>query len=166
MLKILVYVGFIVPIGLLMAFSAYHIYKATRYRYKQNLSSSSEKYCSAKGLKRKAQMTKVILVITFFYIVTSIVGLVVNFYLVDQIKSLDASQIILNLANGVLFTPMAFKYFILYFSSKMFAQEAKRIVIKARHNRRVSTIPTRTIRLASNSSLNSLNSNSVEIQII
>ena len=120
------------------------IFKATRFSRTQKVSFSSNLLCFRRSevRKRKTQMTKMILFITFLYIVLSLPGVIVTGYMYDYIYSLDVGLMLVNLINAVQFSYPALNFIILCFSNKMFANEVKSMIFKFRSTNRISHSPS------------------------
>lgn len=132
-MKISLYFGYIAPYILLILFNSIIIYTATRYerKHKNSISSSIEN----RSAKRKTQMTRMIILITFLYIMTSLPNTIVTGYLYNTVVRLDVGQLIINLINGIHFSYPAFNFFILFFSNKLFAEEVKFMFCRGNRNR-------------------------------
>ena len=87
-------------------------------------------------------MTKMILFLTFLYIVLSLPGVIVTGYMYDYVYSLDVGLMLVNLINAVQFSYPALNFFILCFSNKMFANEVKSMIFKMRSTNRISQADT------------------------
>ena len=128
--QICVYFGNLLPYGLLILLNSLIIYKANRFTKAQKASAASSTLISIRRAKRKAQMTKTIIFITFLYIATSLPGILQTGYFYTSIIVLDAGSVIVSLINAVQFSYPALNFFILFFSNKLFADEVKAFFIK------------------------------------
>lgn len=124
------YFGFIVPYGILLVVNAMIIYKATQFSRAQKADAALN---SSKN-RRKAQMTRMILFITFLYITLSFPGVIVTGYFFGIIYSHEAGSMIINLLNAIQFSYPALNFFILLFSNKLFAEEVKRLFLRLGNN--------------------------------
>ena len=114
-----VYFAFVIPTVSLIVFNSLVIWKATRIEIVQNTSE----------MKRKREMTKTILLITFLYVIISLPSnVLVGFLYFDLLD--DYGQMIFNLVNGLQMSYPAFNFFILYFSNKRFSKEVKYIILR------------------------------------
>lgn len=121
--KILLYFGYIVPYTLLIALNSFIIYRATHYDRSHNATN-----------RRKTEMTRTILILTFLFIFTSLPSTIITGYFYDSVAYLNIGQIVINLINGIQFSYPAFNFFILYFTNKLFADEFKAILSKIKGN--------------------------------
>ena len=138
-MKISLYFGYIVPYCFLVLLNSAIIYKATQFERHQQPTTET------RSAKRKTQMTRMIIFITFLYIVTSLPSTIITGYLYDNVSSLDVGQMIINLIDGIQFSYPAFNLFILFFSNKLFAEELKRTFPRFLGERnRVSTTRTKS----------------------
>ena len=119
-----VYFGYIAPLSLLLILNCLIILKATQFSRHQR-----ETATITSSTRKKTQMTRTILVITFLYITISIPGIVITGYLFSSIIVLDEGVMVVNMFNDILFSYPALNFFILFFSNKQFAEEAKRILL-------------------------------------
>jgi hypothetical protein len=135
---VFVYFGYIAPFSLLLILNCLIILKATQFSRQQREAAT----ITSSSTKKKMQMTRTILVITFLYITISIPGIVLTGYLFNYIIVLDEGLMVVSLFNGILFSYPAFNFLILFFSNKQFAEEAKRILLPPRfiHQNAVSSI--------------------------
>ena len=115
-----VYIAFIIPTVSLIVVNLLIIWKATRFERVQNTSQ----------MRRKREMTKTILLITFlFVIITLPANVVVGFFYTDLLIIYEG-QMIFDLVVGIQMSYPAFNFFILFFSNKLFSQEVKSIIFK------------------------------------
>ena len=135
----MLYFGYIAPAVILIIVNFFIIYKATEYSRSQKAMGNANSV-NAESEKKKAQMTKTILFLTFFYTVLQLPMQIYSgyiFFLVDQ-----ASPYYAMLNNVIIFVQSfypTFHIFILFFSNNQFAKEVKQIFLKITINR-VSTI--------------------------
>lgn len=134
-IKVFVYFGYIVPFGLLVILNTLIIWKATQFSRSQRGSNMSL------NTKRKVQMTRMILFITFLYIGVSVPSMIVTGWLYGHIVSLKAGVLITNLLNCFVFSYPALNFFILYLTNKLFAVETRSLLGKM-VKRRVSNVST------------------------
>lgn len=128
------------PYCLLILLNAMIILKATHFSRKQKAAAAANStvLATSGSDRRKAQMTRTILFITFLYILLSFPGYVVNGYIYQDIIQSNASQMILNLINAIQFSYPALNFFILFFSNKIFASEVKSMIFRIHSTNRVS----------------------------
>ena len=98
------------------------IYKATRIQRLNSTRSTAH--------KRKAQMTKMILLITFLYIITSLPNIILAGYLYVYFIRFYYGQMITNIIRAIQTFYPAFHTFIQHFSNKHFAAEMRDIISK------------------------------------
>lgn len=135
--KWFVYFGYIVPYALLIIINSMIIYKATRFSRSQNTTIAHDE-------RRKIQMTRTILVITFLYIGMSLPGAIVTGYFYGTIYSLTYGSLIINFLNAIQFSYPAYHFLILFFSNKLFAQEVKSFLSKMGNNSVSTSLKTQT----------------------
>lgn len=109
------------------------IYKATRFERRNrvlvvNVSKTPTAILEARGAKRKQEMTKTILIITFLFVVVSFPSFLVNCFFLFQVLTLEYGQLIMNLVCAIQYSYPAFNFFILYFSNKRFSLEVKNTI--------------------------------------
>ena len=155
----MLYFGYIVPTGILLIVNVLIIYKATQYSRSQKAMGNTNSV-NAESERRKAQMTKTILFLTFFYTVLQLPMQIYSgyiFFLVDQ-----ASPYYAMFNNVIIFVQSfyaTFHIFILFFSNYQFAKEVKQIFLKITSNR-VSTIS----RTKNTGNLNSNHGSNIQIK--
>lgn len=120
--KVLIYFGEIVPIAFLLVLNCLIIYKSTRF-------SNKVTSLSGNSAKRKAEMTRTILLMAFIYIALVLPTTICSNYFYNNIVALDAGTIILGILTFIQFSYPAFNFFILFYNNKLFAQEAKSILL-------------------------------------
>lgn len=126
-----VYIGFIIPTVSLVAVNLMIIWKATRFQRSQfisGLSKSTTSESNKTGVKRKREMTRTILVISFVFVVISLPANVIVGYYLGFMMSEQEGQLVFNFVVGLQMSYPAFNFFILFFSNKLFSQEVKSIV--------------------------------------
>lgn len=111
------------PFILLAVFNFMIMYKATRF----SRSNSSLSAIDAKIAKRRNEMVKTVIIITFLYIAVQLPSNIVTGYFYDTIKTLEVGGVINALCNNIQFSYPAFNVGILFISNKLFAKEVKRI---------------------------------------
>ena len=108
------------------------IYKATTYSRLHRTSIGVSTGSNFRSEVRKAQMTKMILFITFLYITLSMPNVIIAGYFFSYISSFYSGQMIINILNSIQFAYPSFHFFILYISNKQFANQVKAIVLRLR----------------------------------
>lgn len=132
----MLYFGYIVPYGFLIVVNVLIIYKATSYERGQKSVESHSKTTETRKNKRKAQMTRAILILTFIFIMATLPSTIITGYLYDEVIHLEIGQIIINLIDGIQFSYPAFNFFILFFSNKLFEEQVRNLlVIKMKTNK-------------------------------
>lgn len=142
--KILVYGGELVPMCLLLILNIVIIYKATRFDRVQRLNAESitiSRPTSASTKRRKMEMTRSILLITFLYIALVFPSTVIQTYFYTPILGLAYGRIIINLLYFFQFSYSGFNFIILFFTNKLFAQQVKVIIF--RQDKDKKTVSTR-----------------------
>lgn len=114
--------------GLLIIFNFLIIYKSTRFTHKKTATTDVTVKSSSKASKRKTEMTRTILMVTFIYVALVLPSSILNAYFYPPIVALDEGQMIVNFISVVQFSYSSFNFVILYFSNKLFAQEMKRML--------------------------------------
>ena len=121
--------GFIIPYVLLILVNVCIIYKATKYErlHKNVVQSQSQPTVvnETRSARKKAEMTRSILIITFLYIIVTLPGTILTGFFFISMMSLDIGLMLLNIIDIIHFSYPAFNFFILYFSNKLFCQEVK-----------------------------------------
>lgn len=128
--KISLYFGFILPYVLLIAINLWIIYIATKFeRTQKNVVSclSTASHVESRSARKKAQMTRSILFITFLYIVVTIPSTLVSAFFFDSLQAIDIGFLVLDLVDMLHFSYPAFNFFILFFSNKLFAKEFRKV---------------------------------------
>lgn len=115
MSQILLYFGQVIPFGILIALNGLIIYKATRFERTHHQLVD----------KRKSQMTKSILIITFLYVVTSLPGTVYNAYQFVNLQSSELDDGVDDFVYGIQFSFQSFNFFILFFTNRVFAKAVR-----------------------------------------
>lgn len=108
---------------------------ANKFTRAQRAAAAESTLVSLRRAKRKAQMTKTILLITFIYIFTSLPGILQTGYFYTTIIVLESGQMIVSLINAIQFSYPAFNFFILYFTNRLFANEVKRLLSRFKRNK-------------------------------
>jgi hypothetical protein len=145
--KIFLYFGYAVPYASITLLNCGIIYEATRFaRAHRNTSNnmieqSAEITASA---RRKAEMTKTILFITFLYIILTLPSVIMSGYYYNDLILLEIGQMIVTLLNNIQFSFPALNFVILYFSNKLFAKEVKILFSRARISAEQSQIGNNT----------------------
>ena len=108
------------------------IYKATKFSRSQvaNLNAAN----NIQSERKKTQMTKMILFLTFLYIVLAMPEKISNGYFFDYIYGLDYGHMIVIIIDSIQFSYSSFQIFILFMSNKQFAKEVKEIVLRVKNN--------------------------------
>lgn len=129
-----VYFGYIIPLGVLIILNLAIIFKATRFSRSQRQQNQQRRALSSivscLNNKRKLQMTRMILFITFLYVIISLPGIIVTGWLFVPIMSLDSGVLIVNSLNSVLFSYPALNFFTLLAINKLFAKEARSTIFE------------------------------------
>lgn len=124
------------PFVLLVGLNSVIIYKANLFARSQrdNVTHpmASNAITDAPGSRRKAQMTKTILTITFIYIILELPCSIITGYFYFDIISLDGGYLYQALVNNIQFSFSAFNFFILYFSNKLFKKAVDEVFGLAR----------------------------------
>ena len=115
-----------IPYALLLIINSLIIFIATQFTRAQK-AAATVAMGSVSGARRKAQMTRMILMITFLYIILSLPGAIVSGYFYNDIFALDHGTMLINLLNAIQFTYPACNFFILFFTNKLFAKEIKSV---------------------------------------
>lgn len=90
---------------------------------------------SIRSRQRKVQLTRMILLLTFLYVIISLPDFILYGYYYSSLYKLYYGQMIVNILNAVHFSYPAFQIFILYYSNNRFAREFKKIVKTVNHSR-------------------------------
>lgn len=90
--------------------------------------------------KKKTQITRTILVITFLYIFATFPSILQTGYLYPNIIALESGTLIVSAINAIDFSYPALNFFILFFSNKMFADEVKAFFKNFKRNHRVNDL--------------------------
>lgn len=138
------------------------IYEATRYsrarRNTSNVVAPLQSTETASSMRKKAEMTRTILFITFLYILLSLPSAIVAGYFYNDIIVLNIGPMIITLVDNIQFSYPAFNFVILYFSNKLFAKEVKllfsRVQIRSEQSQLGNTSMTGTNRKMTIMSLN------------
>ena len=101
------------------------IFKATRSLRQQITIDFNYPNTIRRSSKKKIQMTKTILFITFLYIVLTLPNIILAGYFFVLIMGFSWGQFFVNILNSVQFSYPAFNFFILFFSNKQFSAEVK-----------------------------------------
>lgn len=133
--KILLYFGAIVPFSLLAILNFIIIYKATRFSRSKKPTTLEE----IRRVKKRNEMIKTIVFITFLYIIVELPFCIFNGYFYLTVIVYDYGPTLNALFNTIEFTYPAFNIFILYFSNKLFAKELKHLFVLSTRNSRAST---------------------------
>lgn len=144
-----------VPYGLLIILNCIIIYKATRFeRVKiETQSKRNNSMAESRSSRRKAEMTRTIVFITFLYIVVTFPSTLVSGYFFLTILLSNGGPFFITIIDAIQFSYPALNFFILFFSNKLFAQEVKSFFTKMRRNS-VATTQTQTQTKTNQSSLN------------
>jgi hypothetical protein len=145
LLKIYLYFGAIVPFGLLICLNSMIIHRATRHSSSTNtiltlmfsrrttsvnpsMQTNSEKTLINLRNKRKTEMTRSILILTFTYIIFSLPNSIVNGYFYLDIISRDIGRLVIILVANIQFTFPALNFITLLYSNKLFAKEFRKLI--------------------------------------
>lgn len=125
------YFGSLVAYVILIVLNLGIIYEATRYarsRRQTNVTTATVVISeSGTSRKKKAEMTRTILFITFLYIILAFPSAILTGYYYNALIVLDIGPMLITLVDNIQFSYPAFNFFILYFSNKVFAKEVKRL---------------------------------------
>lgn len=151
--KFALYFGFLIPIGFLFIVNFLIIYKATQYSrsHKSYGNGNTSTASHMRSNRKKTQMTKMILFVTFFYIALTLPEEIYSGYFFDSVSELSFGQMITNIIDAVQFAYPSFHIFILFFSNKQFAQEVKEMILRIKSSR------VRTSSILGNKNSSSLN---------
>ena len=114
------------------------ILKATHYERSQK-ANGNVNAANVHSDRKKAQMTRTILFLTFFFIALALPDQLYFGYLYSIIDQNIYGTMMGNLMDFVQFFFSSFHIFILYFSNKQFAKEVKEIIFRFKSNRVSST---------------------------
>lgn len=126
------------PYGLLIIFNSLIIYKATRFERVR------VEAAELRAAKRKAEMTRTILFMTFLYILVTLPSTIVTGYYFLTILLSDSGPLIITLIDALQFSYPALNFFILFFSNKLFAEEVKIFLGGIRERNFARTTQTKT----------------------
>ena len=118
------YLAFVIPTVSLVVTNSLIIWKATRF----------ERVQYTRSMKRKMEMTRSILIITFLFVIISLPSNVIFGFLFFDVFAIVESQMIFNLVIGIQMSYPSFNFFILYFSNKRFSQEVKSFIFRVKPN--------------------------------
>ena len=111
------------------------IYKATTYSRLHRTSIGVSTGSNFRSEVRKAQMTKMILFITFLYNFLSMPNFIVGGYFYVTIYSYHYGQMVTNIVNAFQALYPSLHIFILYISNKQFANEVKFTLLRMKRHR-------------------------------
>ena len=140
-IKLALYFGYLIPVGLLIIVNVMIIYKATQYSRAQKAIGNSNATLM-QSEKKKAQMTRMILFLTFFYIALTMPEQIFVAYIINNINLSYAISLIFTTINFIQFFYPSFHIFILLFSNKQFAIEVKEITFSIKSSRVASFFQT------------------------
>lgn len=133
--KFALYFGYLVPVGVLLVVNFLIIYKATQFSRSHR---NATNLASIQSEKKKSQMTRTILVLTFIYIAFTLPEQIYAGYVYVYVSQFYIVQMMSNIITFIqLFYP-SFHIFILLWSNKQFAIEIKSIVSMIKMGNRVS----------------------------
>lgn len=131
----LLYFGYIGPFALLLIVNSAIIFKATQFQRSQRVAAaSSSSVAGSTSSKRKAEMTRTVYTITFFYIATTLPSSLVTGYYYGELIMLPTGQMIVNIVNAFQSIYQSCNFFVLYFTNKLFAKELKILLSGMRSN--------------------------------
>ena len=110
------------------------IYKATQFSRSQAAVGNTNATLM-QSAKKKAQMTRMILFLTFIYIAVTLPEQIFVAYFVNNIDLTYISKMIFIVINFVQFLYPSFQIFILIWSNKLFSQEVKEIIFRIKSSR-------------------------------
>lgn len=114
------------------------IYKATSYARSHRHQIAAERGSSitnGASNKRKSEMTRSILIITFSYVLLTLPAAIVNGYFFVILNVMDYGPIIINIFGSINFSFPACNFFTLLYSNKIFAKELKSIIGELREQK-------------------------------
>lgn len=117
----MLYFGAIIPFTILVILNFMIIYKATQFSRLNKPTTADE----IKRVRKRTEMIKMIIFITFLYIIVELPCFVFNGYFYSVIIVFDIGPSINALFNNIEFSYPAFNLFILYTSNKLFANKFK-----------------------------------------
>lgn len=123
-----------IPYVLLMLLNLAIIFKATQYKRTQTKIKPALSLSETRSTRKKAKMTRSILIITFLYIFVTLPGTLVTGFFFNEMMSLEIGLLLLDLIDLLHFIYPAFNFFILFFSNKLFCQEVKFFFVKGNRN--------------------------------
>jgi hypothetical protein len=123
-----------VPYSLLLIINCLIILKATQFTRARRATNPS-----LNGVARRTQMTRMILLITFLFILLTLPSAIISGYFFGAIYQLEYGKMAINLINAIQFTYPVFNFFIMFFTNKLFEQEVKSLFSGIRINTRVTT---------------------------
>jgi hypothetical protein len=124
-IKFALYFGYIVPVAILIIVNLLIIYKATQFSRAQKALGNTNN-TNQESERKKAQMTKTILFLTFFYIALSFPIQIYAGYIYVNVDQYSFGQMTSNIINFAQYFYPSFHIIILYFSNKRFSIEFKR----------------------------------------
>lgn len=132
--KVFFYMYAVVPFSLLIIFNCLIIIKATQFARARRVHLSQASTSGANPVlnlsrKRKTEMTRTIIIVTFLFVVLSVPSAFATFYY-NQLVVLDIGPMLITLLDDIQFSFPAFNFIILYFTNKLFAQEVKSTLIR------------------------------------
>lgn len=107
---------------------------ANQFSRTQRASAAQSTLASIRQAKRKAQMTKTILLITFIYIIATLPGILQTGYFYTIVIVYDWGPMFVSLINAIHFTYPAFNFFTLYFTNKLFADEIRKRLVNLKRS--------------------------------
>ena len=110
------------------------IYKATQYSRAQKAIGNTNATLM-QSEKKKAQMTRMILFLTFFYIALTLPEQIFVAFIINNINISYISTMMFNITNFIQFFYPSFHIFILILSNKLFAQEVKETIFSIKSSR-------------------------------
>ena len=130
-----IFFGFVAPACILLIVNVLIIFKATQY----SRSHGNTNAASLHSERKKAQMTKMILFLTFFHIALEAPNQLYFGYLYSLIDQITYGKLMANLFDFTQYFYPSFHIFILYFSNKQFASEVKEIIFRIKSGKVGST---------------------------
>lgn len=101
------------------------ILKATKFNRSHKVGTAPT--AATRNNQKKAQMTRTVYSITFFYLITTLPSSVIGGYYYGYMLTLPTGQLIVNIINAAQSVYQAFNFVVLYISNKLFAAEVKSI---------------------------------------
>ena len=155
--KFSIFFGFVTPASILLVVNVLIILKATHYERSQK-ASGNVNATNMHSDRKKAQMTRTILFLTFFFIALALPDQLYFGYLYSIIDQNLYGTMMGNLMDFIQFFFSSFHIFILYFSNKQFAKELNATIFRVKSNQVSSMTGTKSQSVIKNRPPNTLQS--------